>query len=108
MHTTPDNLVSWRRRVLGGIYLQNVAYIDIVGTKEDTSCAFSKLPKNVLKLLKWGQEINKNSVFGYSEEEKKRLLHFSSQLYPWDKLLLTFFFYINWESAVDSLPGPEP
>lgn len=82
MHTTPDNFVSWRRRVLGGIYLQNVAYIDIVGTKEDTSCAFSKLPKNVLKLLKWGQEINKNSVFGYSEEEKKKAVTFFKSTIP--------------------------
>lgn len=78
-----------------------------MGTKEDTNCAFSKLHKNVLKLLKREQEMNKNQVFDYSEE-KKRLKHFSSQLYPWDKLLLTFFFCVNWESAVDSLLGPEP
>lgn len=87
---------------------QNVVYIDIVGTKEDTNCAFSKLHKNVHKLLKRGQEMNKNGVFGYSEGKKKRLLHFSSQLYPWDKLLLTSSFCINWESAVDSSLGPEP
>lgn len=86
---------------------QNVVYIDIVGTKEDTNCAFSKLHKNVLKLLKRGQEMNKNRVFGYSEGGKKTVT-FSGQLHPWDKLLLTSFFCINWESVVDSLLGPEP
>lgn len=50
---------------------QNVVYIDIVGTKEDTNCAFSQLHENVLKLLKRGQEMNKNGVFGYNEEKKK-------------------------------------
>lgn len=67
MHTVPGNFISWRRRGLGGVYLQNVVYTDIVGTnvgtKEVTSCAFSKLPKDVLKLLKRGEEMNKNSVF---------------------------------------------
>lgn len=106
MHTVPDNFISWRRRGLGGIYLQNVVYTGIVGTKEDTSCAFSKLLKDVLKLLKRGEERNKNPVFSYSEE--KKIVTFSSQLHPWDKLLLTFLFYINWEAAVDSLLGPEP
>lgn len=64
MHTVPGNFIAWRRRGLGGVYLQNVVNIDIVGTKEDTSCAFSKLSKDVLKLLKRGEEMNKNSVFG--------------------------------------------
>lgn len=50
--------------ILVAFNLQNVVYIDIVGTKEDTSCAFSKLSKDVLKLLKRGEEMNKNSVFG--------------------------------------------
>lgn len=63
MHTVPGNFISWRHKGLGGIYLQNVVYTDIVGTKEVTSCAFSKLPKDVLKLLKRGEEMNKNSVF---------------------------------------------
>lgn len=70
MHTVPGNFISWRCRGLGGIYLQNVVYTDIVGTEEDTNCAFSKLPKDVLKILKRGEEMNKNSVFGYSEEKK--------------------------------------
>lgn len=63
--------ISYFGGVLVPFISQNVVYIDIVGTKEDTNCAFSKLHKNVLKLLKRGQEMNKNRVFGYSEGGKR-------------------------------------
>lgn len=69
---------------------QNVVYIDIVGTKEDTNCAFSQLHEYVLKLLKRGQEMNKNGVFGYNEE-KKRAVTFFKSIIPMGQTFINFF-----------------
>lgn len=76
--------------ILVAFIFQNVIYIDIVGTKEDTNCAFSKRHTNVLKLLKRGQEMNKNRVFGYSEGKRKAVPFFKSAI-PMGQTLINFF-----------------